>query len=169
MDFSSPQSSKGIQNGEIRHSPRLLARTLISQSQSSVQNYLLPSLTNASRSQENLMPSSTSLEGSKRLRAPAAHRWTKPEDVLLAECWAHATKNPIKGTDQKMEDFWKTVWDLFKTGYQEGGIDKIVNVPYESRRRDSTQLQNRFRIVLPAVQVFAALSVRWKPKLIREI
>lgn len=150
MDLSSPHSGKGIDNGEIRHSPRLVARA-------SVQNYLLLKLTNALQFQENVI-------GTKKQRSPATPRWTKPEDVLLAECWANATKNPIKGTDQKMDNFWKTIRDLFQTGYQDGGIAKILNVPYESRGRDSIQLQNRSKILLSAVQVFCGVYGAVKAK-----
>ena len=40
--------------------------------------------------------------------------YLREEDIALCRAWMRASENPVKGAEQKAEDFWKTVYECYR-------------------------------------------------------
>jgi hypothetical protein len=67
------------------------------------------------------------------------------EDILLCMAWVNHTSNAITGTDQDSNEFWSTVYTLFRNAYVEFNLESIFKLgSLASRKRNEAGLRNRF-------------------------
>jgi len=110
--------------------------------QEEVNKYLIPQTSKAK------------VEAEKKIiekKVARAENWETDEDVLLAECWASATTNSIKGTDQKAFDFKQDMWSKFQYKWKATLEAKYGDC---SARRTISSIDNRVKNLLKLCQRF---------------
>ena len=75
--------------------------------------------------------------------------WNQTEDVQLCRAWVHISHDPVVGTDQKADVFWKRVLENFELLMSTVSEEDVVPTT-----RTQCSIRNRFKTIQSEISKF---------------